>query len=61
MTKAQFYKLQQALKLLAEVDVLVQEALGASTLCYDIHNAVADVEDEICDVLRDADEVGIVD
>jgi hypothetical protein len=61
MTKAQLFKLNAALKLLAEADALVQEALGASTLCYDIHNAIADVDDEICNVIRDADEVGIVD
>ena len=59
MNTAQFNKLQQALKLLSQADALVQEALGAGTVCYDIHNAIADVEDEICNVIRDADEVGI--
>ena len=61
MNTVQFNKLQLALRLLNEVDVLVQEALGDSTLCYDLHNAIANVDDEICNVIRDADEVGITD
>jgi hypothetical protein len=59
MNTQQFNKLQQALKLLAQVDALVQEALGAGTMCYDIHNAIADVEDEICNIIHTADEEGI--
>lgn len=59
MNTQQFNKLQQALKLLAEANTLVQSALGASDTCYSIHNAIEDVEDEICNVIRDADEVGI--
>jgi hypothetical protein len=61
MNTQQFNKLQQALKLLAQVDALVQEALGAGTMCYDIHNAIANVEDEICNIIHTADEVGITD
>jgi hypothetical protein len=61
MNTVEFNKLNQALTLLSIADALVQEALGAGTLCYDIHNAIENVEDEICNVIRDADEVGIVD
>ena len=59
MNTAQFNKLQEALKMLAQADVLVQEALGAGDVCYNIHNAIEEVEDEICNVIRTADEEGI--
>jgi hypothetical protein len=59
MNTTQFNKLQQALKLLAQADALVQQALGAGDVCYNIHNAIEDVEDAVCNVIRDADEVGI--
>ena len=59
MDTAQFNKLQQALKLLNEANCLVQSALGASEQCYAIHTAIEDVEDELCNIIRDADEVGI--
>jgi translation elongation factor EF-G len=60
MNTAQFNQLQQALKLLAEADALVQSAMGACDECYSIHCAIEDVEDEICNVIRTADEEGIV-
>jgi hypothetical protein len=61
MNTLQFSKLQQALKLLAQADALVQQALGASDVCYSLHCAIEDVDDTICNIIRDADEVGIVD
>jgi hypothetical protein len=59
MNTAQFNKLQHALKLLNEANCLVQSALGAGEQCYAIHTAIEDVEDELCNIIRDADEVGI--
>ena len=59
MNTAQFNKLQQALKLLNEADVLVQEAMGACDECYAIHCAIEDIDEDICNVIRAADEEGI--
>jgi hypothetical protein len=61
MTKVQFYKLQEALKMLTNADVLVQEALGATEQCYDLHCAIENIYDEICDSIRIADEEGLTD
>ncbi len=43
--------LLQAVELLEQADVLVQKALGASDVCYETHNRIQDiVEDLLCDI-----------
>jgi hypothetical protein len=42
ITKA--IKLAEAVELLAQADVLVQHALGATDECYELHNALEDLQ-----------------
>lgn len=54
-------KLQQAIDMLNEADALVQEALGASEECCDLHTAIQSVADDIAGVVEQLDEMQITD
>jgi hypothetical protein len=56
MTQEQKAKLQQAIELLNQADVLVQEALGADDECYYIHTQIENASDDITDILGGQDE-----
>ena len=44
-------KLMRAVELLNEADALVQEALGATDVCYETHNRIQDIVDDLnCDI-----------
>jgi hypothetical protein len=46
-------KLREAMELLQDADALIQEALGATDVCYETHNRIEDiVEDLRCDVME---------
>jgi hypothetical protein len=40
-------KLQEAIALLQDADNCVQAALGASDVCYELHNAIENIVDEL--------------
>lgn len=40
-------KLREAIALLDEVDALMQEALGADDLCYDLHCGIEDIAETL--------------
>jgi hypothetical protein len=42
--------------LLEQADALVQEALGAGDECYDIHNAIESVMDDVIGAVVEVDE-----
>jgi uncharacterized coiled-coil DUF342 family protein len=42
-------KLQAAIDKLHEADALMQEALGASEECFDLHNAIENIAEEIAE------------
>ena len=45
--------LRDAMELLQDADALVQKALGATDVCYETHNRIEDiVEDLRCDVME---------
>jgi tRNA U54 and U55 pseudouridine synthase Pus10 len=45
--------LRDAMELLQDADALVQKALGDCDVCYETHNAIEDiVEDLRCDVME---------
>lgn len=52
LTNAQKSKLlNAAVDLLEQADALVQKALGATDVCYDTHNAIQNVVDDlVCDI-----------
>jgi hypothetical protein len=54
MTEAQkAAKLREAMELLQDADALIQEALGDTDVCYETHNRIEDiVEDLRCDVME---------
>ena len=53
---AKIVKLNKVMDLLNQADCVLQEALGASDECYEMHNAIENVMDEVCDVIRTVDE-----
>jgi hypothetical protein len=45
--------LRDAMELLMDADALIQQALGATDVCYETHNRIEDiVEDLRCDVME---------
>ena len=53
---AKIVKLNKVMDLLNQADCVLQEALGASDECYEMHNAIENVMDDVCDVIRTLDE-----
>jgi len=49
--------LLQAVDLLNEADILIQKALGASDECYEFHNAIENVEEEVLEFIQLNNEV----
>ncbi len=47
-------RLEMAIALLNDADAMIQAALGASDECYEIHNAIEEVIDEVTDKLAEA-------
>jgi hypothetical protein len=54
-------KLQQAVELLEQADALVQSALGNTEQCYDLHNTIATVADELEEAAEQLVEMQITD
>ena len=46
-------RLEMAIALLNDADAMIQAALGASDGCYEIHNAIEEVIDEVTDKLAE--------
>lgn len=44
--------LLKAVDLLNEADVLIQQALGASDECYELHNAIENCAEEVLDFVQ---------
>jgi len=46
-------KLREAIDLLEDADALIQEVLGDSDVCYETHNRIEDIVDDLrCDVME---------
>jgi hypothetical protein len=54
-------KLQAAIDKLREADVLVQEVLGDTEDCYELHNALEDLQDTLAGFVEQLDEMQITD
>lgn len=54
LTAKQKALLQQAIEKMQEADVLVQQALGATDACYDIHCGIEELCDELTADLEEA-------
>ena len=54
-------KLQQAIDKLNEADALMQEALGATEECFDLHTGIQSMADDIAGVVEQLDEMQITD
>ena len=50
ITKEQATKLEQAVKLLNLVDILVQEGLGACDFCYEAHTMLENLQDDLLQI-----------
>jgi hypothetical protein len=48
-------KLREAMELLMDADVLVQEALGDTDVCYDLHCGIEELIDQLRDDVEDLD------
>jgi hypothetical protein len=44
-----------AIALLNDADAMIQAALGASDECYELHNAIEEVIDEVTDKLAETE------
>ena len=42
----------KAVDLLHEADCLIQQAMGASDECYELHNTIEEAADDVLDVIR---------
>jgi hypothetical protein len=59
ISKAQ--KLQEAINKLNEADALLQEALGNTEQCFELHCAIENVADELQDAVEQLIEMQITD
>jgi uncharacterized coiled-coil DUF342 family protein len=59
ITKA--IKLAEAVELLAQADMLVQQALGASDECYEMHNAIENIAEEIAEYAEQLVEMQVTE
>ena len=50
ITTEQAKKLAQAAELLAQVDVLMQEGLGACDFCYEAHNTLENLQEDLLQI-----------
>jgi hypothetical protein len=48
-------RLEMAIALLNDADAMIQAALGASDECYELHNAIEEVIDEVTDKLAETE------
>ena len=55
LTLQQQKLIAEAMQKLEEADALVQQALGASDECYELHCAIENTVDELQDKLREAE------
>jgi len=56
LTAVQQQKLQQAMDLLHQADVLVQQAMGHSDECYYIHSQIENAADDVQDFMNTENE-----
>ena len=56
LTAVQQQKLQQAMDLLNQADVLVQQAMGHSDECYYIHSQIENAADDVQDFMNSENE-----
>ena len=54
-------KLQEAIDKLHEADALMQEALGASEECFDLHSGIQSIVDDIAEYAEHLVEMQITD
>lgn len=51
--------LLEAVDLLTQADILIQKALGASDECYEFHNAIDNVGEEVLDFIQTNNKVDV--
>jgi hypothetical protein len=54
-------KLQEAIDKLHEADALVQAALGATEECYDLHNGIQSIVDDIAEYAEQLVEMQVTE
>jgi len=50
ITAEQATKLEQAVELLAQANVLMQQGLGACEFCYEAHNILENLQDDLLQI-----------
>ena len=56
---AKIVKLNKVMDLLNQADCVLQEALGASDECYEMHNAIENCAEEVLDYLQTNSKVDV--
>lgn len=54
-------KLQEAINKLHEADALMQEALGASDECFDLHCGIESIADDLAEYAEQLEEMQITE
>jgi hypothetical protein len=54
-------KLAEAVELLAQADALVQQALGATDVCYETHNRIEDLITDLEADIEQLEEMQVTD
>ena len=54
-------KLQEAINKLHEADALMQEALGASEECFDLHCGIESIADDLAEYAEQLEEMQITE
>lgn len=59
LNQKQTQMLLQVVDMLQDADVLLQQALGASDECYEMHNAIENCAEEVLDYLQTNSKVDV--
>ena len=54
-------QLTNAVDKLMEADAIIQKALGACEDCYELHNALENLQEQLLDMAMNAEEMQITD
>ena len=62
MTQAEkVQRLQMVIALLNDADAMLQGTLGASDECYEMHNAIENVIDDVQDAINNLEEMQVTE
>jgi hypothetical protein len=61
MSYAKAFKLTEAVDKLHEADAIIQQVLGATDECYELHNALEALQEQLLEMVQMAEEMQITE